>query len=69
MLSLVNNKHKRGELHNISIVFNGFEHKAKYGNAYGYGYGYGYGNYANGYHETEKVANPILKFFRKLVKK
>lgn len=69
MLSLVNNKHKRGELHNISIVFNGFEHKAKYGNAYGYGYGYGYGNYANGYHEAEKAENPIFKFFRKLVKK
>ena len=40
MLSVVNDKHKRGELHNISIVFNGFQNKAKYG--YGYGYGYGY---------------------------
>ncbi|MEO8515309.1 MAG: polysaccharide biosynthesis tyrosine autokinase, partial [Flavobacterium sp.] len=28
MLTLVNNKHKRGELSNISIVFNGFESKA-----------------------------------------
>jgi polysaccharide biosynthesis transport protein len=69
MLSLVNNKHKRGELNNISIVFNGFENKAKYGYSYGYGYGYGYGNYANGYHEIEKPVNPIVGFFKKLIKK
>ena len=67
MLALVNNKHKRGELNNISIIFNGFENKAKYG--YAYGYGYGYGDYANGYHEIEKSTNPILNFIKKLVKK
>lgn len=67
MLTLVNNKHKRGELNNISIVFNGFENKAKYG--YGYAYGYGYGSYANGYHEVEKPSNPIKAFIEKIFKK
>ena len=42
MITLLNNRLKRGELNNISIIFNGFENKAKYGYAYGYGYGYGY---------------------------
>jgi hypothetical protein len=32
----------------MSIIFNGFENKAKYGAGYGY-YGYGYGPYSNGY--------------------
>ncbi|AWG25355.1 polysaccharide biosynthesis tyrosine autokinase [Flavobacterium kingsejongi] len=49
MLSIVNTKHKRGELHHISMVLNGFENKTKYG----YGYGYGYGDYSAGYHEEE----------------
>lgn len=52
MITLLNNKIKRGELNNTSIVFNGFENKAKYGATYGYGYGYG--AYSNGYHEEEK---------------
>ena len=50
MLHLVNDKYKRGELSNISIVFNGFESKS----GYGYGYGYGYGDYSNGYHEDDE---------------
>ena len=66
MLNLVNNKHKRGELNNISIIFNGFENKAKYG--YSYDYGYGYGNYANGYLEVEKPSNPIVNFIKKIFK-
>lgn len=45
MLSIVNTKHKRGELHHISMVLNGFENKTKYG--------YGYGDYSAGYHEEE----------------
>ena len=55
MITLLNNRVKRGELKNTSIVLNGFENKAKYGTGYGYGYGYGYGNntYAEGYHEKE----------------
>jgi polysaccharide biosynthesis transport protein len=67
MLTLVNNKHKRGELSNISIVLNDFENKAKYG--YAYGYGYGYGDYANGYHENEKPTNLISSFLNKIFKK
>ena len=41
MITLLNNRQKRGELSNVSIVFNGYENKAKYGAGYGYGYGYG----------------------------
>lgn len=73
MLTLVNNKHKRGELKNISIVLNGFENKAKYGYEYGYGYGYGYGNYANGYHENEVSKRSVKRLlqwlYSKVVKK
>lgn len=55
MLSIVNDKHKSGELHNVSILFNDFENLAKYGYGYGngYGYGYGYGAYSNSYMEME----------------
>lgn len=61
MLSVVNDKHKRGELHNISIVFNGFQNKAKYG----YGYGYGYGAYGEAYHDEVKP----VKGWRKILDK
>ena len=69
MLTLVNNKHKRGELSNISIVFNGFENKAKYGYAYGYGFDYGYGTYSNGYHEDDKPKNIFSKYYEIIRKK
>jgi polysaccharide biosynthesis transport protein len=59
MITMLNNRVERGELSNVSIVLNGFESKAKYGNAYGYGYGYG--DYANGYHEVEKPKTWIQK--------
>lgn len=68
MITLLNNRVKRGELKNTSIILNGFENKAKYGAGYGYGYGYGYGSYANGYHEEDKpgsIFNRIVKKFRK----
>ena len=52
MITLLNNRIKRGELTNASIVLNGFENKAKYGSTYGYGYGYG--AYSNGYHDEEE---------------
>src|SRR5690606_664229 len=48
MLSIVNEKHKKGELPNLSLLLNGFESKAKYG--------YGYAEYkysAYGYYEDE----------------
>jgi polysaccharide biosynthesis transport protein len=67
MLTLVNNKHKRGELSNISIVLNDFQNKARYG--YAYGYGYGYGNYADSYHENGKSTNAIKAFLNKIFKK
>jgi succinoglycan biosynthesis transport protein ExoP len=47
MISQLNNRVKRRELTNVSIILNGFENKAKYGA----GYGYGYGAYSNGYYE------------------
>ena len=70
MITLLNNRVKRGELKNTSIVLNGFENKAKYGTGYGYGYGYGYGNntYAEGYHEKEPVVSTISKVFKWLKK-
>jgi succinoglycan biosynthesis transport protein ExoP len=53
MLKLLNKKIERGELKNISIIFNGFKNNAKYG--FSYGYGYGYSNYGEGYLEKEKL--------------
>jgi capsular exopolysaccharide synthesis family protein len=69
MVNLLNNRVKRGELSNVSIILNGFENKAKYGAGYGYGYGYGYGAYSNGYHEDDKPQNPLIKMFNKIFKK
>lgn len=63
MLNLVNNKHKAGELKNISIIINSFENKAKYG------YTYGYGNYSNGYHEDDEPENRFKKMSEKWRKK
>ncbi|PVX46570.1 protein involved in gliding motility EpsB [Flavobacterium sp. 103] len=65
MITLLNNRVNRGELHNTSIILNGFENKAKYGGGYGYGYGYGNGNYSNGYHENEKKKSIIDRIVRK----
>ena len=65
MISLLNNRVKRGELNNTSIILNGLENKAKYGT----GYGYGYGAYANGYYEEEKSASVYQKIAKKIAKK
>jgi succinoglycan biosynthesis transport protein ExoP len=70
MITLLNNRVKRGELNNTSIILNGFQNKAKYGAGYGYGYGYGYGSttYSNGYHEDDKpktIFEKIMGKFRK----
>jgi capsular exopolysaccharide synthesis family protein len=67
MITLLNNRVKRDELNNTSIILNGFENKAKYGG--GYGYGYGYGNYTNGYHEEDVKKNWFDKFIPKWRKK
>ena len=69
MITLLNNREKRGELNNISVVFNGFENKAKYGYSYGYGFDYGYGNYSNGYHEDVKPKNLFATYYQKIFKK
>lgn len=67
MITLLNNRVKRGELSNASIVLNGFENKAKYGATYGYGYGYG--NYSNRYHEGAKKVSLLKRIFNKFNKK
>ena len=64
MITLLNNREKRGELNNISIILNGFENKAKYGYAYGYGFDYGYGSYSNGYHEDDKKGNVFIRLYK-----
>ncbi|MDD5149978.1 MAG: polysaccharide biosynthesis tyrosine autokinase [Flavobacterium sp.] len=71
MITLLNNRVKRGELHNTSIILNGFQNKAKYGAGYGYGYGYGYGSttYSNGYHDDDESTSIIKKVIRKFRKK
>ncbi|MCD0466820.1 polysaccharide biosynthesis tyrosine autokinase [Flavobacterium sp. ENC] len=65
MITLLNNRIKRGELNNASIVLNGYENKAKYGS----GYGYGYGAYSNGYHEEEEQKSFVKSIFNKWNKK
>ena len=69
MIHLLNNRVKRGELNNVSIILNGFQSKAKYGTGYGYGYGYGYGAYSNGYHEEEEPKNIFMKWYKNLKNK
>ena len=66
MITLLNNRVKRGELNNTSIILNGFQNKAKYGAGYGYGYGYGYGSttYANGYTDENLPKNIFEKIIR-----
>ena len=66
MVTMLNNRVKREELVNVSIILNGFENNAKYG--YGHTYGYGYGTYANGYHEEEESQNSVVKLFKKIKK-
>jgi succinoglycan biosynthesis transport protein ExoP len=65
MITLLNTRIKRGELNNASIVFNGYENKAKYGS----GYGYGYGAYSNGYHDEEEKLNFLKSIFKRFNKK
>jgi capsular exopolysaccharide synthesis family protein len=63
MLSVINQKYKKGEIENVSFVLNFYDVKGTYG--YGYGYGYNYGSYGDGYHENEEKPTGILKRFRK----
>ncbi len=63
MLFIVNDKHKRGELTNISIIFNGYENNARYG------YHYGYGDYSSGYHEEITDESRLKRLSKKWLKK
>ncbi|RTY85582.1 polysaccharide biosynthesis tyrosine autokinase [Flavobacterium sp. RSP15] len=65
MITLLNNRIKRGELNNASIILNGLENKAKYGT--GYGYGYGYGTYTNGYYEEDKPKSMYERVAQKIL--
>ncbi|RYJ50843.1 polysaccharide biosynthesis tyrosine autokinase [Flavobacterium petrolei] len=69
MITLLNNRVKRGELDHTSIILNGFANKAKYGTGYGYGYGYGNAPYSDGYHEEEKPKSIYERVAHKLLKK
>jgi polysaccharide biosynthesis transport protein len=66
MVNLLNNRVKRDELNNVSIILNGFQNKAKYGS--GYGYGHGYGAYSNGYHEEDVADNLLTKMYKSIFK-
>lgn len=59
MLNIINDKHRKKELTNVSIILNGFENKAKYG--------YGYGNYSYGYYEDEpkNIIDKLQRFFKR----
>lgn len=67
MLDVVNEKYERGEIKNLSFVFNYFNNKGKYGYGYGYGYSYGYGAYGNGYYEND-MKDGILIRIKKIIK-
>ena len=72
MLTLLNNRFKRGELNNVSIILNGYENKAKDGVGYGYGYGYGYSygyGYGSGYHEDDEPRGFLPKLKAKFIKR
>ncbi|MEC5165056.1 succinoglycan biosynthesis transport protein ExoP [Flavobacterium sp. PL11] len=58
MISLINNRVKRGELKNISIILNAVENKARYGT------NYGYSSYSEGYFKSQKPKNIFNKLFK-----
>ena len=70
MLNFINEKYKTKQIKNISLVYNGYDQKAKYGYGYGYGYryGYGYGNYANGYHNDTESKSGLLSKLKRMFK-
>jgi capsular exopolysaccharide synthesis family protein len=54
MLNFINQKHKKGEVQNVSLLLNFFKAKQKSDYGYGYGYEYGYASYGKGYLRQEK---------------
>ncbi|WP_347372883.1 polysaccharide biosynthesis tyrosine autokinase [Aequorivita sp. Q41] len=71
MFGFINEKYRRGEIKNISIVLNDYIEKT--GRGYGYGYGYGFGKYtsygSNGYHEEVKPPTLLDKMKKIILKK
>lgn len=63
MLNLINDKYSKGEIKNISFLYNFYDQKAKYG------YGYGYGNYANGYHDEGVKNKTVLQHITSIFKR
>ena len=59
LLKIIEGKHERGEVKNISYVLNDFSFSKR--NGYGYGYGYGGYGYGYGYYEKEERT-----FFQKI---
>jgi capsular exopolysaccharide synthesis family protein len=64
MLDIINDKYIKQELGNVSLLFNYFDDKARYG----YGYGYGYGAYGNGYHENNASKTVTYRLKRQIKK-
>jgi len=64
MLDIINDKYVKQELGNVSLLFNYFDDKARYG----YGYGYGYGAYGNGYHENTASKTVVHRLKRQIKK-
>lgn len=62
MLHTINEKYRRGEVKNISFVFNYYRQKGKYG----YGYGKTYNDY--GYYDNS-IKNPKPSFWKRIFKK
>jgi len=62
MINVLNTKVKRGELNNVSIIFNGFENKAKYGTYYGYD------SYSYGYYENDTKDNSVISKIKSKLK-
>jgi capsular exopolysaccharide synthesis family protein len=56
MLNFINQKYKKGEVRDISLILNYFKAKQKSDYGYGYGYEYGYASYGKGYLKQEKTS-------------
>lgn len=70
MLNIINEKYRRGELHNVSILLNGFDGRKNYGYGVG-GYGYSYSAYGETYHDeidTQSKWKKIVNKWRKKLK-
>ncbi|MDG2177406.1 MAG: polysaccharide biosynthesis tyrosine autokinase [Algibacter sp.] len=71
MITLIKNKYEKGEIKNLSFIYNGYNQKGKYGYGYGYsyGYGYGYGSYGNGYNDDDSNKASLISRIKSVFKK